>query len=214
VKIRTLEELETALDGEFAWRRRELSVIGGQIAGAKGPAVQMLLRAGIALLYAHFEGFVKGACEAYVEYVARQRVDFEVLAPGLRALALRGQLSSTTDAKTMRVWVPFVESLEEARGKPMDLPKTGAVRTRSNLSANVLLDILMSIGVDFGPYELKRNLIDKELVDRRNRIAHGRQEGATVEEFADLLQQVSGMMTTLRGQISNAAQMAEYRVPP
>ncbi len=185
---------------------------GGQLAAARGPAEDMLLRAGIALLYAHFEGFVKGACEAYVAYVSRQQVEFELLAPGLRALALRGELQTATDAKTMRVWIPFVQLLEDSRGKPLALPKTGAVRTRSNLSSTVLLDILASVGVDCGPYELKGNLIDKELVDRRNKIAHGRHETSTTAEFEELLREVAGMMNTLRGQLGNAAQTAEYRI--
>ena len=212
MKIRTLEQFEDALDNELAWRQRELSVLSGQIASAKGPALEMLLRAGVALLYAHFEGFVKGACEAYVEYVSRQKVEYEGLVPGLRALGLRGRLSEATDAKTMKVWIPFVEFLDETRGKTMELASTGAVRTRSNLTSRVLTEILMSLGLDSQPYELKQNLIDKGLVDRRNRIAHGRYLTTPRTDFDDLLGEVRAMIETLRAQLSNAAQLSQYRV--
>jgi hypothetical protein len=210
VKIRTLEAFEDALDGELGWRKRELSVLDGQIASARGPAEEMLLRAGVALLYAHFEGFVKGACEAYIAYVSRQGVQYENLVPGLRALALRGRLSEATEAKTMRIWVPFIEFIDGARGQPMKLPTSGAVRTRSNVSSAVLYDVLLSVGIDYTPYQLKQNLIDRELVDRRNRIAHGRFAGATRSEFDELLREVTGVMETLRAQLSNAAQLKAY----
>jgi MAE_28990/MAE_18760-like HEPN len=212
VKIRTLEHLEDALDEELAWRLRELSVLRGQIVRAKGPAADMLVRAGVALLYAHFEGFVRGACEAYVEYVSRQGVLFERLVPGLRALGLRSRLHEASDAKTMRVWIPFIEHLEGARGKTMALPRSGAIRTQSNLSSMVLAEILMSLGIDFKPYELKQKLIDQELVDRRNKIAHGRFLTTGPHEFEELHNEVRGMMETLRGQVSNAAQLTEYRL--
>ena len=57
-KIRTLTQLQDALDGEMGWRIKEISAlkIAAKVAGVDRTA---FVRAGIAMVYAHWEGFKK-----------------------------------------------------------------------------------------------------------------------------------------------------------
>ena len=60
--VRTINELQDALDSTLSWRRVELSALKGMIEQHESrsqslPAGRSLRRAGIAMLYAHWEGF-------------------------------------------------------------------------------------------------------------------------------------------------------------
>ena len=48
----------------------------------------MLRRLAVCLIYAHWEGFVKIAAQAYLDYVHRQGLDHQDLADSILALAL------------------------------------------------------------------------------------------------------------------------------
>ena len=54
---RTIEILQKNLDEDMAWRIRELSILKTKIPPQKGTEQDVLIRAGITTLYAHWEGF-------------------------------------------------------------------------------------------------------------------------------------------------------------
>lgn len=67
IKIKTVEQLEELLVQDLAWRKKEM--ISLKILVEKDKVNEpILLRAGIALLCAHFEGFIKRASNCYVGY--------------------------------------------------------------------------------------------------------------------------------------------------
>ena len=55
MKIRTEDELQDVIDSEIAWRKKELSAVKANINTARNFAKNTALRAGITLLYAHWE---------------------------------------------------------------------------------------------------------------------------------------------------------------
>lgn len=67
-KIRTLTQLQEALDSEMAWRIREISDFKLATKG-RSPNTQTFVRAGVALVYAHWEGFIKSASQYYLSFV-------------------------------------------------------------------------------------------------------------------------------------------------
>ncbi len=58
---RTIEILQKNLDEDMAWRIKELSILKNKIPPQKGTEQDVLIRAGITTLYAHWEGFIKYA---------------------------------------------------------------------------------------------------------------------------------------------------------
>ena len=69
MKIRTADQLQEVLDAEFSWRLKEIADIRSAAESAKLGSQKTLIRAGVALLYAHWEGFIKKSTTAYINYV-------------------------------------------------------------------------------------------------------------------------------------------------
>ena len=72
MKIRTARQLRVALSAELIWRKKELATIRSLIRSKKWTTDQRnaIIRSAITVLYAHWEGFVKAAASAYLEFVS------------------------------------------------------------------------------------------------------------------------------------------------
>src|SRR5580704_7767577 len=86
--VRTIEELADRLDEGMAWRRIELQALKAAVSDAEkqspgSPLSRALARSGVAMLYAHWEGYVKDSCTAYVEFIAKRRLRCDELSDGL-----------------------------------------------------------------------------------------------------------------------------------
>nr|WP_152332337.1 MAE_28990/MAE_18760 family HEPN-like nuclease [Micromonospora purpureochromogenes] len=174
--MRTLDELEDSLANDLAWRRTELHGLLAQARSARGPVQTSLCRAGVALLYAHWEGYSKHALSQYLRFVARRKLKLYELQDCFAAMALEAEMAKAksltrTDQATHRVRL-----LRESAESRMFLPSKDGVDTQSNLNSDVTCDILRSLGLDPKPFEIKSMLIDYSLLRARNKIAHGEWE--------------------------------------
>src|ERR1700741_2943080 len=77
--VKTLSQFQEILDSSFGWRIVEISDLKTSISSASGKRQTVLIRAGIPLLYAHWEGFVKNASDAYLEFVCSRELTFREL---------------------------------------------------------------------------------------------------------------------------------------
>ena len=66
MKLRTVENLIDFLNEDIAWRKKELSSLKNNILQANVKLRLTAIRAGVVLLYAHWEGFIKRSAEAYL----------------------------------------------------------------------------------------------------------------------------------------------------
>src|SRR5688500_9527583 len=173
MKIRTLEALDDVLTRDYAWRLKELATLLLEVKGARPHLQPMLLRAALPLLYAHWEGFIKVAANSYLEYVGRKGMPICDLSDPFAALALRRELNELEASTKSASRVRFMSFVRTRLHEPARLPYRKGVETRANLKAGVLRDIVETLGLDYSPFELKEKLIDRQLVDSRNSIAHG-----------------------------------------
>ena len=59
-KVKTLTQLNDVMTGDFAWRKRELTNVKWLVStNDRSHLKSLYVRGAIALLYAHWEGFVK-----------------------------------------------------------------------------------------------------------------------------------------------------------
>lgn len=214
MKARTEAEVLELLDEEFAWRRKELSEVSADVSSAARNSRPARVRAGTTLLYAHWEGFVKAASEAYVEFVACRRLQYKQLCPGFLALALRTRLRAFASTDDVSAHVAFVEFILGDLGSHARLPKLGAIKTGANLNSQRLKAIILTLGLDYSPFELKEKLIDGQLLDWRNRIAHGKLMCPTLTDFELLYRETSDMLRNFKDQISNAVARRTYLRKP
>jgi hypothetical protein len=89
-KIRTIEQFQQLLDDEWEWRKKELSVIKALVtARSSKEIINCHIRSGIALIYAHWEGFIKAASTNYLMYIASQRLTYSELTNNFVSIAAK-----------------------------------------------------------------------------------------------------------------------------
>ena len=212
---RTPELLNETLSEELAWRKKELSTLlllaeDRNNSPAKRNA---LVRAGIALLYAHWEGFIKAASAAYLEFVAAQRLKYNELAPNFVALGMRAELNEAGAAFKSEIHNRVADFFINRLSEESKIPYKEMIRT-SNLNAMELKNIVAMLGLDYSSYALKQNLIDEQLLYSRNNIAHGNYMRVELADYIEWQEQVISMLDLFRNQIENAAIMESYRIKP
>lgn len=207
---RTPEEFEDELAREIGWRRAELRRLRLEIEAASGPTQEMLLRAGATLLYAHWEGFVRGACQSYIRYVSVRRLKIEELNTSLAAMAVRSRLQSLALERADHCIEAYTYLLE-ARSERARLKVDQVVKTESNLNSGVLLQLLWSLGLPTDEYMAKAQLLDRSLLRVRNEVAHGRHMTHGLPGYLELHDQIEALLSLLRNQLSNAVVERSYR---
>jgi hypothetical protein len=216
MSIRTLEELSDYLDEELAWRRKELADLKGLVdnASSAGRRRDALLRCGVAILYAHWEGFIKSAAGAYLEYVSRQRLRYDELTANFVAAGIKSLLSRAIQSNRPRDHNELVAFFLTRMSERSAIPYKKAIDTESNLLSTVFRDIVEKLGLDFSVYEAEDKLIDERLVKTRNTIAHGSYLTIDARSFDDLLTEVVDIMVLFRNQIDNSAQARAFHIAP
>lgn len=159
---------------DLGWRESELGSLKILLNRRDVSAAQkeVLLRASWAMLYAHYEGFVKTSLTIFYDE-ARKRVRKSSLLPmetrlnaldkvlrKMRSLSKQDLLSNINN---------FNVEVNEA--KP-DFPE---VNTNSNLWPNILFDLLLMADINSSKIKIHRHSL-KTLVSRRNEIAHGKRD--------------------------------------
>ena len=91
-KIRTVAQLQEALDAEIVWRIREIATFKLVTKTEEGNR-KAFLRAGVALVYAHWEGFIKAASAAYLNFVDSQGHMYRDLKSCFAVFGLKGKLA-------------------------------------------------------------------------------------------------------------------------
>ncbi|MFM6244722.1 MAG: MAE_28990/MAE_18760 family HEPN-like nuclease [Dolichospermum sp.] len=211
MKIRTLEQLSDKLAQELAWRKKELSILKSLIDSKSSETAKRnpLLRSGITMLYAHWEGFVKVSANSYVEFVAMQKLSYNQLANNFIALAMKDQLDQAKETEKATIYNEVAEFFM-TRLNERSVIKYEFRITTSNLSSSVFKEIICMIGLDYSFYESKEVLMNEKLLQQRNSIAHGNYLEIDQKDYDELHTIVIGMMDTLRNQIDNAASIKQY----
>ncbi len=211
MKIRTRDELFDRLDKEMAWRTKEISDYVLLVRSATGSSERSLIRGGVALAYAHLEGFVKIAGELYLSFIESRRLKFNQLIECFFALAVKkhiGQIYGSNSYESNSKTVAEILIIGEKRAT-FNLQKS--IDTESNLKYNVFQNIIFSVGFDEVRYQEFRDFMDEELLSRRNKIAHGEFLLITDSEFQRIVGRVVEVMRLFKNDIENASITEAYR---
>lgn len=209
--IRTGEQLEQALADDLIWRKKELSELRFLVNASKPfpERHRAIMRGTVALLYAHWEGYVRSGGRAYLEYVAFQRLTYQDLASSFVALSAR-KMFHDAGAKRISAHIQLIDFFRLGQAARSNVPYKDGINTESNLSSVVAEEIVRTLGLDFSFYETKRKLIDG-LVAKRNSIAHGEDVSIDVASFEGLQMDVLNMIEVFRNLVSNAAATAAFK---
>lgn len=213
-KIRTVNQLQNKLDDEFAWRLKEIADLKSAVQQQRTITEKTLVRAGIALLYAHWEGFIRSSAEAYLNYVDDQGAKLDELTDCFVALGFKKRLGQLEGTGKLATRIAAVDFFRTAMDKRAELKTKTAIDAKSNLNSEVFQEIAKTIGLDTIGYEKRFNLIDESLLARRNRIAHGEYLDIGIDAWRGLADDVLALMRQFKTDIENAASLARFlRLP-
>jgi hypothetical protein len=167
---------DTQIDQDLAWRETELASLKKEVVQASHGSVkrQTLLRALMAMLYAHYEGFFKFCWFLYLDTIQGTGLNRTHFTDCISILSLKKEFRMLkSDTPTSTIW-DFVQSkLPALMNSPISFEQNLLeLRGESNLYPKNLADYLALINLPNVEVDENASLL-KTLVQRRNLIAHG-----------------------------------------
>lgn len=211
MRLRTAVQLNAQLQGDLAWRRKELSLYRGWVRGAGSNGEQAMLRGAITVLYAHWEGYIKTASEAYLEFVRHQRLTCNELAINFVALAAKSKLNDAALSGKSRQHIDLADFFVNHLNRRAQLTSAGAINTKANLKVDVFQNIVQLLGLDYRQeYEAAEKPIIERLLELRNGIAHGEFQRIDQIEYDQLYRKIDELLVLFCNEIDNSAAQKRY----
>lgn len=204
-------DLSAILDADLTWRRKELSDIKAAIKAADEPSRPPLLRAIIAMSYAHWEGYVRTCANRYFEHLTLRKKPFQQLERQIYVNTILVRLDSLNRNRvSLKERCKLVNDILDGVVGSFKYLNPELVDTRSNLNTDVVSDICIICGVDSTHFERNRDFLDLLLLKRRNAIAHGQQEFIRPDEIDDLVANTLALMAAFRNLLENKVYTKAY----
>ena len=210
MKFRTDSELQTYLDEEFAWRLQEIDLLKTTVRRASNGYCRTLMRAGLPLVYAHWEGFVKAGAEAMLCFVALSGKTYRELAPCFAVHGLVTEIDILTRSKKEHLRVAALEFVMSKMKEQAHFHWRGRASAGGNLNYERFCGIAAEVGIDVSRYQTRVKFVDKSLLQRRNEIAHGQWADLTVAGFADVADGVLLLLRWFKTDLENSIARKSY----
>lgn len=204
-------DLSSLLDGNLTFRLRELSDLKRAIKDATPLSRVVLLKAVIALSYAHWEGFVKFSADKYFEFIAIRKYKFVDLKPSFYANSFLVRLGTYVHNKpSIKERLDFISRIANSGNDRFAYLNPDLINTGSNLNFEVLKNICLVCEIDTKPFEAEESFIDKILLKRRNAIAHGEEAIVNEDEIDGLINGTIGLMRSFKNELENKVYTKDY----
>ena len=207
----TEDELSSQLESELNWRRRELSDLKLAISKADVAARPVLLRALVAMAYAHWEGFVRTGASKYFMHLTlkkRRYTDLDLQFYKNSFLArLDAFFRSRISTKESCRFIALILDSQELR---FSFINSQLVDTKSNLSTEVIKDLCLVCSFESQFFEDNRFFIDVSLLKKRNAIAHGQDDGIETNEVDAYVDTALSLMEHFKALIENKVYTKAY----
>ena len=172
---------------------------------------QALLRGALAVLYAHWEGFLKHVGRIYLSYVRLRRPNLNNLAPCFAAMVARGRLRSLDESNKIRLQVQFVDWWAQEWQRRASLPSDSAINVGGNVTVVVFQNLIYQLGLPYRvEYSLREKPVIEHLVEVRNKLAHGEWREVALREYIELQDKIDEMMTWVCDDIETSASTRGY----
>ncbi len=170
-----------------------------------------MIRAGVPLAYAHWEGFIKNGTELLLNFVSHQDLNNNDLTDVFFAHSVKAhinQIVASSRATTVTEAAAFVRDSKE---KKAVIRHKSYVDTESNLSSAVFEQIARSIGIETSRYEVMYRYIDETIVHNRNQIAHGENLQLSISDFHSLIDRVADLLHMYKTDLENLVIASSFR---
>ena len=203
MRIRNSSQFIHYIGDEFSWRHKELLELRLLTRSSNIANQRILIRAGVPLAYAHWEGFVKAGSELLLNFVSHQNLQNDQLADPYFAHSVKSQMAMVLESARPNTVIEAACFVRDAHNKKAEIRHKNYVDTVSNLSSDVFQQIAGSLGIDLGPYRHLYPYIDETIVNNRNKIAHGEFIQLSVSDFHALVDRVADLMRMYKTDLEN-----------
>lgn len=168
--------LQSKLDKNLSYRKQELTILKTEILKARGKVLNTFLRAGMLLIYSHWEGFIKEASKEYLRFLNDQNILCSQMKDNFFVTSLKGNIidvsKSRKTTKHYELFNKIANSSTVIFKVNVDSNEKPIIETQSNLKWELFEEILFIVGIDSFD-STNRQIVDTILLDKRNKIAHG-----------------------------------------
>ncbi len=200
------DNITDKLDKDLAWRKKEIYAYTKLLTYASEAEVPHLLRGGILLLYAHWEGYVREASNNYIDFINKIKMLTSEISFNFLALYV---WKNTKDNHSISSMIECVENIYSEN--IFSINSKNIISTESDLKFSVLKKILQTLGLSSATFATKEKKLDSSLVERRHAIAHGRFLPIDAEQYLELANFTVGIMEEFRNLILDAIARSTYR---
>lgn len=212
MKVRSLDELEDILDQDLSWRRKEFTTLRLMIQSSRNHQKRILMRAGIALMYSHWEGHIKKSAEAYLCYLNCIAPKYSSMSDNFSHLSLGDKFFTGFSIKKYSSQKEIFDYIQSGLDSKFSVDEQKVINTESNLKSQVLMNILNQLGLDTNSFQLKENFIDSIMLKNRNKIAHGEHisDADLTLSYSEIEKELLAMIEKFQNQVRNAAANKSY----
>ena len=211
MKIRTQSNFLNALNDEFLWRHKELLDFRFYARTTNSIFSKTLIRAGVPLAYAHWEGFVKNGTELLLNFVSHQGLKNIELADVYYVNSIKNNLTTLQTAHRSVAAISAACLIRDSHEALAKISHKNFVDTSSNLSSDVFEQLASSIGISTAAYLHLYPYIDESIVNQRNKIAHGEYLQLDLANFHALTDRVSDLLRMYKTDLENKVIDGSFR---
>lgn len=194
------------------WRIREISDLKAAIRRGDEGLQKVLLRALVAICYAHWEGYVRFSAKKYLEHVALRKFQYgELNKQFLRNHFLPRLAALSTSKANIAERCNLVDEVLNSADHRFSRVNDDLVNTKANLNFEVFADICLVCGVPIEPFADRSTFIDVVLLKRRNAIAHGENTLVALADLDDITNDSIGLMRTFGDALENHVILQTYK---
>lgn len=212
-KIKTAEALADFLDERLVARKLEIVYLKNCLddkAKKHSKETLVLSKALIVISYSHWEGYVKEAVKAYLNYLNSKGLQHRELSTSLFAAYIHTSLFqkalNPVDA------IDKIESLISETHGSVRFNSDYIADTESNLKMDILLKIMKRIGMAAQPWEEYRAYLDSVILKHRNDFAHGDNGYVDIDTAKNIADKVIEMMQRFETELLNIVELKTYHI--
>jgi hypothetical protein len=194
------------------WRIKEISDLKTAIRRGDDRLQIVLLRALVAICYAHWEGYVRFSAKKYLEHIALRRFEYRQLDKQFFRNYFLPRLASLSTSRTsLAERCAVVDEILNSSDRRFSRVNDDLINTKANLNFEVFSDICLVCGVPIQPFTEKSTFIDVVILKRRNAIAHGEDTLVAPSDLDEITNETIGLMRGFGDALENRVVLQTYR---
>jgi hypothetical protein len=193
------------------WRIKEISDLKTAVKRGDESLQKVLLRALVAICYAHWEGYVRVSARKYLEHVALKCFQFQNLdRQFFRNYFLPRLAALSTSKASVKERCALIDEILNSTTNSFKRVNVDLINTKANLSFDVFADICLVCGIPAGRFVDKSAFIDIFLLKRRNAIAHGEDTLVALGDLDEITDDTIGLMRMFGDALENHVVLKTY----